>query len=115
MTVWPNVNPGIVLEIEEQSKHLHNDKKNCQDMHTEFWVHWTVWSVSTVAMYQQSCEEYKYQGKSSGSYWIDPDGSGSIAPFRVNCDMAGKMPLWEQPVSFSYVILGNIAGIYCIS
>ncbi|XP_073348301.1 contactin-associated protein-like 2b [Pagrus major] len=38
-------------------------------------------------MYQQSCEEYKHQGKSSGSYWIDPDGSGSIAPFRVSCDM----------------------------
>ncbi|XP_056276352.1 contactin-associated protein-like 2b [Pseudoliparis swirei] len=39
------------------------------------------------SMYQQSCEEYKHQGKSSGSYWIDPDGSGSVAPFRVNCDM----------------------------
>uniref|UniRef100_A0A8C5H465 Contactin-associated protein-like 2 n=1 Tax=Gouania willdenowi TaxID=441366 RepID=A0A8C5H465_GOUWI len=39
------------------------------------------------SLYQQSCEEYKHQGKSSGSYWIDPDGSGSIAPFRVNCDM----------------------------
>uniref|UniRef100_A0A4W6C390 Contactin associated protein 2b n=1 Tax=Lates calcarifer TaxID=8187 RepID=A0A4W6C390_LATCA len=39
------------------------------------------------SMYQQSCEEYKHQGKNSGSYWIDPDGSGSIAPFRVNCDM----------------------------
>nr|XP_020507441.1 contactin-associated protein-like 2 [Labrus bergylta] len=39
------------------------------------------------SLYQQSCEEYKHQGKSSGSYWIDPDGSGSIAPFRVSCDM----------------------------
>ncbi|KAM3605215.1 uncharacterized protein V6R79_022304 [Siganus canaliculatus] len=39
------------------------------------------------SMYQQSCEEYKHQGKSSGSYWIDPDGSGSIAPFRVSCDI----------------------------
>ncbi|KAG8014384.1 Contactin-associated protein-like 2, partial [Nibea albiflora] len=39
------------------------------------------------SMYQQSCEEYKHQGKSSGSYWIDPDGSGSVAPFRVSCDM----------------------------
>ncbi|TKS80454.1 Contactin-associated protein-like 2 [Collichthys lucidus] len=27
---------------------------------------------------------------SSGSYWIDPDGSGSVAPFRVNCDMTEK-------------------------
>ncbi|KAM7378664.1 hypothetical protein PAMP_004273 [Pampus punctatissimus] len=39
------------------------------------------------SMFQQSCEEYKHQGKSSGSYWIDPDGSGSIAPFRVSCEM----------------------------
>ncbi|KAG7236667.1 hypothetical protein INR49_000648, partial [Caranx melampygus] len=43
------------------------------------------------SMYQQSCEEYKHQGKSSGSYWIDPDGSGSIAPFRVNCDMTERV------------------------
>uniref|UniRef100_A0A8C4DB29 Contactin associated protein like 2b n=1 Tax=Dicentrarchus labrax TaxID=13489 RepID=A0A8C4DB29_DICLA len=42
------------------------------------------------SMYQQSCEEYKHQGKSSGSYWIDPDSSGSLAPFRVNCDMTGE-------------------------
>ncbi|XP_034038246.1 contactin-associated protein-like 2b [Thalassophryne amazonica] len=39
------------------------------------------------SMYQQSCEEYKHLKKSSGSYWIDPDGSGSVAPFRVTCDM----------------------------
>ncbi|XP_062260924.1 contactin-associated protein-like 2b [Platichthys flesus] len=39
------------------------------------------------SMYQQSCEEYRHLGKSSGSYLIDPDGSGSIAPFRVSCDM----------------------------
>uniref|UniRef100_A0A665V546 Contactin-associated protein-like 2 n=1 Tax=Echeneis naucrates TaxID=173247 RepID=A0A665V546_ECHNA len=39
------------------------------------------------SMFQQSCEEYKHQGKSSGNYWIDPDGSGLIAPFSVNCDM----------------------------
>ncbi|KAM6919149.1 contactin-associated protein-like 2 [Xenentodon cancila] len=38
------------------------------------------------SLYQQSCEEYQHQGKTSGSYWIDPDGSGSIAPFRVHCD-----------------------------
>ncbi|KAM4551352.1 contactin-associated protein-like 2b [Odontesthes bonariensis] len=40
------------------------------------------------SLYQQSCEEYKAQGKSSGAYWIDPDGSGSVAPFRVSCYMA---------------------------
>uniref|UniRef100_A0A668AVZ0 Contactin associated protein 2 n=1 Tax=Myripristis murdjan TaxID=586833 RepID=A0A668AVZ0_9TELE len=39
------------------------------------------------SVYQQSCEEYKHQGKSSGNYWIDPDGSGPMAPFRATCDM----------------------------
>uniref|UniRef100_A0A665V3T6 Contactin-associated protein-like 2 n=1 Tax=Echeneis naucrates TaxID=173247 RepID=A0A665V3T6_ECHNA len=43
------------------------------------------------SMFQQSCEEYKHQGKSSGNYWIDPDGSGLIAPFSVNCDMTGEI------------------------
>uniref|UniRef100_A0A1A8QBP0 Contactin-associated protein-like 2 n=2 Tax=Nothobranchius TaxID=28779 RepID=A0A1A8QBP0_9TELE len=39
------------------------------------------------SLYPQSCEEYKHQGKSSGNYLIDPDGSGSIAPFGVACDI----------------------------
>ncbi|XP_061696396.1 contactin-associated protein-like 2b isoform X2 [Syngnathoides biaculeatus] len=43
------------------------------------------------SMFQQSCEDYKHQGQSSGSYWIDPDGSGSIEPFRVLCDMTDKV------------------------
>lgn len=41
-------------------------------------------------MYLQSCDEYKHQGRNSGSYWIDPDGSGPIAPFRVSCDITGE-------------------------
>ncbi|XP_007542552.1 contactin-associated protein-like 2, partial [Poecilia formosa] len=43
------------------------------------------------SLYQQSCEEYKHQGKSSGNFWIDPDGSGSLSPFRVHCDMTDTM------------------------
>nr|XP_057930020.1 contactin-associated protein-like 2b isoform X1 [Doryrhamphus excisus] len=39
------------------------------------------------SMFQQSCEDYKHQGKTSGTYWIDPDGSGPIRPFKVMCDM----------------------------
>ncbi|XP_077580173.1 contactin-associated protein-like 2b isoform X1 [Stigmatopora nigra] len=39
------------------------------------------------SMFQQSCEDYKHQGKSSGIYWIDPDGSGAIEPFKVYCEM----------------------------
>ncbi|XP_068605403.1 contactin-associated protein-like 2 [Brachionichthys hirsutus] len=43
------------------------------------------------SMYQQSCEEYKHQGKSSGNYWIDPDGSGPISAFRVSCHISEEM------------------------
>ncbi|XP_026876989.2 contactin-associated protein-like 2b isoform X1 [Electrophorus electricus] len=39
------------------------------------------------SVYEQSCEEYKYLGRTSDSYWIDPDGSGPLEPFKVNCDM----------------------------
>ncbi|KAK6310717.1 hypothetical protein J4Q44_G00187720 [Coregonus suidteri] len=39
------------------------------------------------SVYEQSCEEYKHLGKTSGSYWIDPDGSGPVGPFKVNCNM----------------------------
>ncbi|XP_072296731.1 contactin-associated protein-like 2 [Eucyclogobius newberryi] len=44
-------------------------------------------AVCHTPLYQQSCEEYKLRGKGSGSYLIDPDGSGPIAPFRVDCEM----------------------------
>ncbi|XP_061925711.1 contactin-associated protein-like 2 isoform X1 [Entelurus aequoreus] len=39
------------------------------------------------SMFQRSCEDYKYQGKPSGTYWIDPDGSGPMQAFQVTCDM----------------------------
>ena len=32
----------------------------------------------------------KYAGSSSGSYVIDPDGNGGLAPFTVYCDMSDK-------------------------
>lgn len=44
-------------------------------------------AICHMPLYQQSCEEYKLRGQSSGSYFIDPDGSGPIAPFRVSCEM----------------------------
>lgn len=59
--------------------------------------------LSSAALYQQSCEEYKLQGKSSGTYWIDPDGSGAITPFRVNCDMTGEMLLLIQSTIVSFL------------
>uniref|UniRef100_A0A8C7ZEV1 Contactin associated protein 2 n=1 Tax=Oryzias sinensis TaxID=183150 RepID=A0A8C7ZEV1_9TELE len=39
------------------------------------------------SVYEPSCEAYKHIGKSSDSYWIDPDGSGPLGPFKVNCNM----------------------------
>ncbi|XP_072910474.1 contactin-associated protein-like 2 isoform X1 [Hemitrygon akajei] len=38
-------------------------------------------------IYEQSCEAYKHLGKTSDSYWIDPDGSGPLGPFKVYCNM----------------------------
>lgn len=43
------------------------------------------------AVYEQSCEAYKHLGRSSDAYWIDPDGSGPLGPFKVICNMTGKM------------------------
>ncbi|KAG9355958.1 hypothetical protein JZ751_000802 [Albula glossodonta] len=39
------------------------------------------------SVYEQSCEAYKHLGRSSDSYWIDPDGSGPLGPFKVTCNM----------------------------
>uniref|UniRef100_A0A673KZV3 Contactin-associated protein-like 2 n=1 Tax=Sinocyclocheilus rhinocerous TaxID=307959 RepID=A0A673KZV3_9TELE len=39
------------------------------------------------SVYEQSCEEYKHLGRSSDTYWIDPDGSGPLEPFRVTCNV----------------------------
>ncbi|XP_022539171.2 contactin-associated protein-like 2a isoform X2 [Astyanax mexicanus] len=39
------------------------------------------------SVYEQSCEAYKHVGRSSDLYWIDPDGSGPLGPFKVICNM----------------------------
>uniref|UniRef100_A0A674MF98 Contactin associated protein 2 n=1 Tax=Takifugu rubripes TaxID=31033 RepID=A0A674MF98_TAKRU len=39
------------------------------------------------SIYEPSCEAYKHLGRSSDTYWIDPDGSGPLAPFKVSCNM----------------------------
>uniref|UniRef100_A0A671WCC0 Contactin associated protein 2 n=1 Tax=Sparus aurata TaxID=8175 RepID=A0A671WCC0_SPAAU len=39
------------------------------------------------SIYEPSCEAYKHLGRSSETYWIDPDGSGPLGPFKVNCNM----------------------------
>uniref|UniRef100_A0A8C6SDS1 Contactin associated protein like 2b n=1 Tax=Neogobius melanostomus TaxID=47308 RepID=A0A8C6SDS1_9GOBI len=47
-------------------------------------------AICHMPLYQQSCDEYKLRGEGSGTYFIDPDGSGPIAPFRVNCEITGE-------------------------
>ncbi|XP_039646390.1 contactin-associated protein-like 2a isoform X2 [Perca fluviatilis] len=39
------------------------------------------------SIYEPSCEAYKHLGRSSDTYWIDPDGSGPLGPLKVNCNM----------------------------
>uniref|UniRef100_A0A8C6MCT2 Contactin associated protein 2 n=1 Tax=Nothobranchius furzeri TaxID=105023 RepID=A0A8C6MCT2_NOTFU len=39
------------------------------------------------SIFEPSCEAYKHLGRSSDTYWIDPDGSGPLGPFKVNCNM----------------------------
>ncbi|XP_019942993.2 contactin-associated protein-like 2a isoform X2 [Paralichthys olivaceus] len=39
------------------------------------------------SIYEPSCEAYKHLGRSSDTYWIDPDGSGPLGPFKVTCNM----------------------------
>lgn len=45
--------------------------------------------VPLLAIYEPSCEAYKHLGRSSDTYWIDPDSSGPLGPFKVNCNMTG--------------------------
>ncbi|KAM4607232.1 contactin-associated protein-like 4 [Polymixia lowei] len=39
------------------------------------------------SIYEQSCEAYKHKGNTSGYYYIDVDGSGSIKPQLIYCNM----------------------------
>uniref|UniRef100_A0A8C3VG75 Contactin associated protein 2 n=1 Tax=Catharus ustulatus TaxID=91951 RepID=A0A8C3VG75_CATUS len=39
------------------------------------------------SIYELSCEAYKHLGKTSNYYWIDPDGSGTLGPLKVYCNM----------------------------
>uniref|UniRef100_A0A673X6G2 Contactin-associated protein-like 5 n=1 Tax=Salmo trutta TaxID=8032 RepID=A0A673X6G2_SALTR len=39
------------------------------------------------SIYEASCEAYRLTGSSSGYFSIDPDGSGSLAPTQVYCNM----------------------------
>ncbi|EPY75923.1 hypothetical protein CB1_001533063 [Camelus ferus] len=39
------------------------------------------------SVYEQSCEAYRHQGNTAGFFYIDSDGSGPLAPFRVYCNV----------------------------
>ncbi|KAM6976563.1 contactin-associated protein-like 2a [Aplochiton taeniatus] len=50
------------------------------------------------SIYEQSCEAYKHLGRSSDTYWVDPDGSGPLGPFKVNCNMT-EDKVWTTVVN----------------
>ncbi|XP_051542697.1 contactin-associated protein-like 2 isoform X2 [Myxocyprinus asiaticus] len=50
------------------------------------------------SVYEQSCEAYKHLGRSSDAYWIDPDGSGQLGPFKVICNMT-EDKVWTTVVN----------------
>ncbi|XP_038839813.1 contactin-associated protein-like 2, partial [Salvelinus namaycush] len=50
------------------------------------------------SVFEQSCEAYKHLGRSSDTYWIDPDGSGPLGPFKVNCNMT-EDKVWTTVVN----------------
>ncbi|XP_051969281.1 contactin-associated protein-like 2a isoform X2 [Xyrauchen texanus] len=50
------------------------------------------------SVYEQSCEAYKHLGRSSDAYWIDPDGSGPLGPFKVICNMT-EDKVWTTVVN----------------
>ncbi|XP_020661098.3 contactin-associated protein-like 5 [Pogona vitticeps] len=39
------------------------------------------------SVYEQSCEAYRHQGKTSGFFHIDPDASGPLPPLLVYCNI----------------------------
>uniref|UniRef100_A0A669PD96 Contactin associated protein family member 5 n=1 Tax=Phasianus colchicus TaxID=9054 RepID=A0A669PD96_PHACC len=39
------------------------------------------------SIYEQSCEAYRHQGKTSDFFYIDSDGSGPLGPLRVFCNI----------------------------
>lgn len=50
------------------------------------------------AIYELSCEAYKHLGKTSNYYWIDPDGSGTLGPLKVYCNMTGNCIVFTNEV-----------------
>ncbi|XP_077480337.1 contactin-associated protein-like 2a isoform X1 [Stigmatopora argus] len=50
------------------------------------------------SIYEPSCEAYKHLGRSTDTYWIDPDGSGPLGPFKVNCNMT-EDKVWTVVIS----------------
>ncbi|KAK4817684.1 hypothetical protein QYF61_024913 [Mycteria americana] len=47
----------------------------------------SILGMTPYAIYEQSCEAYRHQGKMSGFFYIDSDGSGPLGPLRVFCNI----------------------------
>ncbi|XP_022446294.1 contactin-associated protein-like 5 isoform X1 [Delphinapterus leucas] len=39
------------------------------------------------SLYEQSCEVYRHHGNTAGFFYIDSDGSGTLGPFQVYCNI----------------------------
>jgi len=59
------------------------------------------------AIYEQSCEAYRHQGKTSGFFYIDSDGSGPLGPLHVFCNITGN----DLTLSSVHCIASNVIGM----
>lgn len=73
-------------------------------------------SLSFEAVYEQSCEAYRHQGKTSGFFYIDSDGSGPLGPLRVFCNITGNdLTLAWLPDVRSNLIRGGLSRMIDMS
>ena len=51
-----------------------------------------------------SCSDYLtspyYEGQGDGDYWIDPDGAGTLAAFKVSCDQTTDGGGWQLVLNY---------------
>ena len=53
------------------------------------------WKLISFGLVPKSCHIYKLRGATeSGTYQIDPDGQGKLAPFNAHCDFENGKRKW---------------------